>query len=224
MYIFTILFVEIIPFLRLFRFADWPIAEPISLLKEVLEAWKNEVEKKPPPMTVTDALRALELEGETDWGEKVKKNYRRLAQKYHPDKNPQGRERFEEANRAYEFLCSRYSSESGNPDPKRIVLILRAQSILFKRYGDGKSTNLVFWIVYVGLNDNVLGIYEVLEPYKYSGYPMLIKTMELEVADDNLFGKEEPLLACSAEVVYHTLNCSALNVEELRREKGTTCF
>ena len=32
--------------------------------------------------------------------------------------------------------------------------------------------------------------------------------------------KEEPLLASSAEVVYHTLNCSALNVEELRREKG----
>ena len=49
---------------------------------------------------------------------------------------------------------------------------------------------------------------------------MLIKTMEMEVADDNLFGKEDPLLACSAEVVYHTLNCSALNVEELRREKG----
>jgi len=88
-------------------------------------------------MTVTDALRALELEDEPDWSEKVKKHYRRLAQKYHPDKNPQGRERFEEANKAYEFLCSRGASESSNPDPNRIVLILKAQSILFKRYGDG---------------------------------------------------------------------------------------
>jgi len=60
----------------------------------------------------------------------------------------------------------------------------------------------------------------VLEPYKYAGYPMLIKTMELEVADSTLFAKETPLLPHCLEVVYHTLNCSALNVEELRREKG----
>jgi len=51
---------------------------------------------------------------------------------------------------------------------------------------------------------------------------MLIKTMELEVADDALFAKETPLLGASTELVYHTLNCSALNVEELRREKGST--
>lgn len=63
--------------------------------------------------------------------------------------------------------------------------------------------------------------FTVLAPYKYSGYPMLIKTMEMEIADEQLFAKEEPLLASSAEVVYHTLNCSSLNVEELRREKGT---
>lgn len=60
----------------------------------------------------------------------------------------------------------------------------------------------------------------MLEPYKYAGYPMLIKTIEMDVADDGLFAKETPLLPHSAEVVYHTLNCSALNVEELRREKG----
>ncbi len=61
----------------------------------------------------------------------------------------------------------------------------------------------------------------MLEPYKYAGYPMLIKTMELEVADDGLFAKETPLLGASSELVFHTLNCSALNVEELRREKGS---
>jgi len=104
-----------------------------------LEAWKSEVEKKPPPMTVTEALRALEIEDDSDWGEKVKKNYRMLAQKYHPDKNPEGRERFEEANKAYEFLCSRYSAESSAPDPNRIVLILKTQSILYKRYGKSIS-------------------------------------------------------------------------------------
>lgn len=48
--------------------------------------------------------------------------------------------------------------------------------------------------------------------------------MELEVADDALFAKATPLLAASSELVYHTLNCSALNVEELRREKGELLF
>lgn len=73
---------------------------------------------------------------------------------------------------------------------------------------------------YILRNHNFSLSFLVLEPYKYAGYPMLIKTMELEVADDALFAKDTPLLGPSTELVYHTLNCSALNVEELRREKG----
>lgn len=64
-------------------------------------------------------------------------------------------------------------------------------------------------------------IFTELSPYKYSGYPMLIKTMETDILDESLFAKENPLLPHAAEVAYHTLNCSELNVEELRREKGS---
>jgi len=39
------------------------------------------------------------------------------------------------------------------------------QTILFSRYAD------------------------VLRPYKYAGYPMLIKTIQLESQDDNLFSR-----------------------------------
>lgn len=60
----------------------------------------------------------------------------------------------------------------------------------------------------------------VLEPYKYAGYPMLIKSIQMETQDDGLFSKPISLLSAATELCYHTVNCSALNAEELRREKG----
>lgn len=59
-----------------------------------------------------------------------------------------------------------------------------------------------------------------LQPYKYAGYPQLIKTIKLETADDQLFSKSAPLLCAASELAYHTVRCSALNAEELRRENG----
>lgn len=44
---------------------------------------------------------------------------------------------FEQVNKAYEFLCSKSKVKEG-PDPQNIVLILKAQSILFSRYREGK--------------------------------------------------------------------------------------
>lgn len=59
-----------------------------------------------------------------------------------------------------------------------------------------------------------------LEPYKYAGYPMLIKTITMETEDEQLFSKTSPLLPASTELAFHTVSCSALNAEELRRENG----
>lgn len=59
-----------------------------------------------------------------------------------------------------------------------------------------------------------------LEPYKYAGYPMLIKTITMETEDDQLFSKTSPLLPAAVELAFHTVNCSALNAEELRRDNG----
>ncbi|KAK3742179.1 hypothetical protein QZH41_012074 [Actinostola sp. cb2023] len=181
------------------KFPDWPIKDPIRLLKDILEAWKKEVEKKPPNLSLDEAYETLRLKkdasGVVDEA-KLRKAYFKLAQKYHPDKNPEGRDIFEKVNKAYEFLCSKSSRRVHGPDPQNIVLILKAQSILFKRYQDE------------------------LQPYKYSGYPMLVKTIRMETKDSGLFSKSAPLLTAASELAYHTINCSALNAEELRRENG----
>ena len=40
-------------------------------------------------------------------------------------------------NKAYEYLCSSKKTTDG-PDPRNIVLILKAQCILFSRHQEGK--------------------------------------------------------------------------------------
>uniref|UniRef100_A0A8C6Y7C7 DnaJ heat shock protein family (Hsp40) member C13 n=1 Tax=Naja naja TaxID=35670 RepID=A0A8C6Y7C7_NAJNA len=180
------------------RFPDWPIKDPVKLLKDTLETWKKEVEKKAPTMSIDDAYEVLNLpkgQGLHDES-KIRKAYFKLAQKYHPDKNPEGRDMFEKVNKGYEFLCTKSSKIIDGPDPENITLILKTQSILFNRHR------------------------EDLKPYKYAGYPMLIKTIMIETSDNLLFSKESPLLPAAAELAFYTVNCSALNAEELRRENG----
>lgn len=64
----------------------------VQLLKDVLDAWKKEVEKKPPLMTVDEAYKQLGLPtGKQHDGAIVRKSFYKLAQMYHPDKNPEGR-------------------------------------------------------------------------------------------------------------------------------------
>ena len=59
-----------------------------------------------------------------------------------------------------------------------------------------------------------------LRPYKYAGYPMLVTTIRMETEDEQLFSKSAPLLSAATEVAYYSVRCSALNAEELRRERG----
>ncbi|CAB3364063.1 Hypothetical predicted protein [Cloeon dipterum] len=179
------------------KFPNWPIPEPVSLLRDVLLLWKREVEKKPPAMSTADALRELGITDTENVQEaEIRKAYFVNAQKFHPDKNPAGRERFEAVNKAYEFLCSKDSRDLSGPNPENIVLILRTQSILFRRYK------------------------QELSPYKYAGYPQLIKTIKMETGDEALFSKQTPLLASASELAFYTVDCSSLNAEELRREGG----
>lgn len=81
---------------------------------------------------------------------------------------------------------------------------------------------LLFFAILVGTKPILFPFlfFAELRPYKYAGYPQLIKTIRLETRDDQLFSKEVPLLTAASELCYHTVHCSALNAEELRREQG----
>ena len=48
-------------------------------------------------------------------------------------------DKFEAVNKAYEFLCSKSAKTVEGPDPKRIVLLLRTQSIIFTRCAESKQ-------------------------------------------------------------------------------------
>lgn len=117
-------------------------------------------------------------------------------------------------NKAYEFLCSKDSKDHSGPNPDNIVLILRAQSILFSRYKIGSSIEEIHKLKLIWL------IFVELSPYKYAGYPQLVKTIKMETSDEALFSKQVPLLSSASELAFHTVDCSALNAEELRREGG----
>ena len=80
------------------KFSSWPIMEPVKLLKEVLSAWRVEVNKKSATMSVDDAYNVLNLPtGVQHEVSTIGKSYFRLAQNYHPDKNPNDRDMFEKA-------------------------------------------------------------------------------------------------------------------------------
>uniref|UniRef100_A0A915P4T0 J domain-containing protein n=1 Tax=Meloidogyne floridensis TaxID=298350 RepID=A0A915P4T0_9BILA len=189
------------------RFPLWPIREPVEFLRSCLSAWQNEITRKPTKMSNEQACErlGLDIKNKSSWSDPVavRRAYFKLAQKYHPDKNPDGREQFEQINYAYEFLTSTLAraSLSQEPDINRIIVIIKAQSITYKR-------NL-----------------KVLSPYKYAGYTQLIKTIDLESADDALFsnqkgGESGQLLISAVELCYWTLKSSPLNAEQLRRDGG----
>lgn len=94
-------------------------------------------------MSVDDACQLLDVTidqlGDTNDTSTIRRAYFKLAQKYHPDKNPDGREMFEKINAAYEFLSSNMSRASLTPDANRIYLCLRAQSIVYSRHREGSS-------------------------------------------------------------------------------------
>ena len=186
------------------RFGDWAIADPVALLRAVLDAWRLEVVKTGEKgVSLDEAYGIMGLPvGAED--KEIRKAYRKLAIKFHPDKNPAGRETFEKIQKAYEAITNaqrpgQAGSGAGGPDPYTVLLMVRTQCILFARHS------------------------KVLRTYKYAGYPLLLESMALK-PDDVVAGDRAASLEACTRLVYLTCQATLKNAEELVREGGTECL
>lgn len=198
------------------RYPNWPVRDAVHFLTDVLQQWREELNKKPSTLTRQKCYEILELvppsgkpsEAQTEkqtssspsssWQPskaELRKAYYTLAAKYHPDKNPNGRDVFEQIQRAYEFLASD-TAESSDPNPDNVFLLLKAQSILFKRCG------------------------AVLQRYKYAGYGLLLRLIESEFRSPDALHKPIVLLDPATELCYFTIRNAPLNADELQEENG----
>ncbi|XP_010533202.1 PREDICTED: dnaJ homolog subfamily C GRV2 [Tarenaya hassleriana] len=204
------------------RFPNWPIVEHVEFLQSLLVMWREELTRKPMDLSEEEACKILEISlndvssDDTNRSsfelnedipnittqiqnideEKLKRQYRKFAMRYHPDKNPEGREKFLAVQKAYERLQATMQGLQG-PQPWRLLLLLKGQCILYRRYGD------------------------VLQPFKYAGYPMLLNAVTVDKDDNNFLSSDRaPLLVAASELVWLTCASSSLNGEELVRDGG----
>ncbi|KAL7674873.1 hypothetical protein ACOME3_001146 [Neoechinorhynchus agilis] len=193
---------------ELCRNPEWPISDPVQLLKDCLKRWKEELAMQGSTLSTNEACKILELDEEGEVSNDlshIRRAYFRLAQKYHPDKNPAGRDKFEQVNKAYDFLVQYKDGNGsiiGGPNKRFIILLMEAQSYVYGRFS------------------------RIMQPFCYAGYGPLIETIERFKEDEgNLMdindGDTDSVIPAALDLCVATVSCSALNAESFRStERG----
>mmetsp|Transcript_6988 Transcript_6988/g.16332 ORF Transcript_6988/g.16332 Transcript_6988/m.16332 type:complete len:3227 (-) Transcript_6988:18-9698(-) len=222
------------------RFPDWPIAEPVEVFRACLEEFKVQMNRDETKKeeALEQATAVLKLKS-GDGSKELRKSYRLLARKYHPDKNPAGREMFEAIQEAYELLLPYIESgqkiqgtndestgprtagsESANVSEgfvggadqmESMQLLIRTQSLVCRRFE------------------------EQMGQYKYPAYKILMTCLQLPQSceearssgdPDSILGsclmkaKRAEFVRDAVELLFRTCLVSPLNAEELVAESG----
>ena len=170
------------------RFPDWPIGEPLVLLRECIERWRLEMSKGVADTSADEAKLLLELPKRFE-NKELRKAYKTLARKYHPDRNPDGREMFEKIQVAYELLSS-IELQVTTTDMNNVVLLMRAQNIVYRRFP-------------TKIGDQ-----------KYPAYALLVTIVNAPAAGTILSGTAADVLTAGTMLMYYTTFVSPLNATE----------
>lgn len=171
------------------RFPEWPIGEPLVLLRESIERWRAEMAKTVVDSSIQEARELLGLSGKYD-NLDLRKAYKVLARKYHPDKNPDGRDMFEKIHVAYELLSSVELNDT-ETDMLNVVLLIKTQNIVYRRFPNKISDQ------------------------KYPAYALLISILHAPSSPQVLpTGQDAELLRAGVMLMYHSTHVSPLNAGE----------
>ena len=169
---------------------------------------------------VEDAKNVLGFEGKQVTYADLRRSYKNLARKFHPDKNPNGRQMFEKIRIAYELLSS-VDMEVTETDLDNVVLLIKAQNIIYRRFSDAVSDQK-----YPAFQH----LLDVLTVPLYPAEVVVASEHENDDEEARVRAAAEPspldsthadLLLAGTTLVYYTCSVSPLNVKEFVKVGGT---
>ena len=215
------------------RFPDWPIADPVELFRSCLEKFKRlntVIDDNIGEEDIELARHELNLKA-GDGSKELRRAYRSFARKFHPDRNPEGREKFEKIQQAYELLLPVLDggevlgviSESnivqddtayeglpgGRQESGQVLLLLKTQLLVLKRYE--KKMSRFKYPAY-----DLILIYLRLPPSTPSTFDSGTRTEGISILNP----RRLELVKLGLSLVLRTCELSPLNGESLVGEGG----